>query len=212
MIASSSSVPPADFLRLALLATGACVLGRLLGVGVVAALRRGLLRFRLFGVRLLLGLGVGLGLGFDRGLAGGVGPSGHGLLGRVQQPRLDGLVRAQVAALADAGALADAAAQVVELGPADVAAGGHLDLLDLRRVHREGALDADAEALLAHGEGLADPVALALDDDALEDLRTATRALDDLEMHAHAVAGLEPRDPPKLRAFEAFDDAAHDGW
>ena len=40
-----------------------------------------------------------------------------------------------VAALADAGALADTAAQVVELGAPDVTAGGDLDPLDLRRVH-----------------------------------------------------------------------------
>ena len=58
----------------------------------------------------------------------------------VQQARLDRLLRADVAALAHAGALADAVAQVVELRAAHVAAGGDLDLLDLRRVHRERAL------------------------------------------------------------------------
>ena len=119
------------------------------------------------------------------------------------------LLRPDVAALADAGALADAAAQVVELGAADVAAGGDLDALDLRRVHRERALHADAEGLLAHGEGLAHAVALALDDDALEDLGAAAGALDDLEVDAHAVAGLEVRDAAQLRALEAFDDGAH---
>ena len=92
-----------------------------------------------------------------------------------------------VAALADAGALADATAQVVELRAPDVAAGGDLDLLDLRRVERERALDADAEGLLADREGLAHPLALALDHDALEDLRTAARALDDLEVDLDAV-------------------------
>ena len=109
--------------------------------------------------------------------------------GIVQQTRLDDLLRlAGVAALADAGALADATAQVVELGPPDVAAGGDLDALDLRRVHRERALHADAEGLLADREGLAHALALALDDDALEDLRTAARALDDLEVHLQAVS------------------------
>ena len=63
--------------------------------------------------------------------------------------------RAGVLALADAGAAADAAAQVVELRAPDVAAAGHLDPLDLGRVHGERALDADAERLLADGEGLA---------------------------------------------------------
>ena len=127
----------------------------------------------------------------------------------VQQPGLDDLLGAGVAALADAGALADALAQVVELRAPHVAAGGDLDLLDLRRVHRERALDADAEGLLADGEGLAGAVALALDDDALEDLRTATRALDDLEVDADAVAGLEVGDAAQLRALEAVDDGAH---
>src|SRR5215216_1878397 len=98
--------------------------------------------------------------------------------GIVQQAGLDDLLRAHVAALAHAGALADPAAQVVELGAADVTAGGDLDALDLRRVHGERPLHADAEGLLADREGLAHPLALALDDDALEDLRPATRALD----------------------------------
>ena len=83
--------------------------------------------------------------------------------GSCSRPRLDDLLRTGVAALADAGALADAAAQVVELGAPDVAAGGDLDLLDLRRVHRERALHADAEGLLADREGLAHALALALD-------------------------------------------------
>ena len=79
-------------------------------------------------------------------------------------------------------------AQVVELGAADVAAGGDLDALDLRRVHGERALHADAEGLLAHGERLPHAGALALDHHALEDLRPPPRALHDLEVHAHAIA------------------------
>ena len=129
--------------------------------------------------------------------------------GVVQQTGLDDLLRAHVAALADAGALADPAAQVVELRAAHVTAGGDLDALDLRRVHGERPLHADAEGLLADREGLAHPLALALDDDALEDLRAATRALDDLEVDLDAVAGLEPGDAAQLRALEAVDDGAH---
>ena len=52
-------------------------------------------------------------------------------------------------------------------------------------------------------------VALALDDDALEDLGAAARALDDLEVDADAVAGVELRDAAQLGALEAFDDGAH---
>ena len=55
------------------------------------------------------------------------------------------------------------------------------------------SLHADAEGLLADGEGLTDALTLALDHDTLEDLRAAARALDDLEVDAHAVARLELR-------------------
>src|SRR4051812_40523156 len=164
------------------------------------------------GVRRRVGGGVRL---FDRlrvdGVTGHLGVLCRGGLGRgiVQQAGLDDLLRAHVAALADAGALADAASQVVELRAAHVAAGGDLDALGLRRAHGGRALHADAEGLLADREGLAHPLALALDDDALEDLRTATRALDDLEVHLDAVAGLEARDAAQLGALEAVDDGAH---
>src|SRR5215213_1678769 len=73
----------------------------------------------------------------------------------VEEARLDDLLRAGVAPLPHPRALADAAAQVVQLGAPHVAACGDLDALNLRRVQRERALHADAEGLLAHGEGLA---------------------------------------------------------
>src|SRR5438105_10503069 len=75
--------------------------------------------------------------------------------------------------LADAGLLADLLAQVVELRAVDVADRGDLDLVDLGRVQREGPLDTDSERLLANGERLVQPGALALQDDALEDLDAA---------------------------------------
>ena len=121
----------------------------------------------------------------------------------MQQTGLDDLLRADVAALAHAGALADAAAQVVELGAPDVTAGGDLDPLDLRRVHGERALHADAERVLADREGLAHALALALDHDALEDLGAPAAALDDLEVDAYAVTGLEGRDAAKLLTLKA---------
>src|SRR3954469_23790446 len=77
---------------------------------------------------------------------------------------------ARLALLLDLGGLAAQLAEVVQLRPADVAAGDDLDPLDDRGVHREGALHADAEADLADGESLADAAALTADDDALEDL------------------------------------------
>src|SRR5437868_3000453 len=82
--------------------------------------------------------------------------------------------------------------------PAHVAAGGHLDLLDLGRVHGKRPLDAHAEGLLAHGEGLARPVALALDHHPLEDLGAPPGALDHLEVHPHPITGRELGDPPQL--------------
>src|SRR4051794_34470907 len=168
---------------------------------------------RRLGVRRGLGLGdLGLGErllvhGLPRDL--GVGRSRRLRRGVVEQAALDHFLRAGVAALADAGALADTAAQVVELRAPDVAAGGDLDLLDLWRVQRERALDADAERLLADGEGLADPLALALDHHAFEDLRPAARALDDLEVDLDAVPGLEAGNTAQLSALERVDDSAH---
>src|SRR3954447_6217119 len=73
----------------------------------------------------------------------------------------------------------------------------------------ERTLDPDAEGLLADGEGLADPLALALDDHALEDLRAATRALDDLEVDLDAIPGLEAGHAAQLRALERVDYGAH---
>ncbi len=60
-------------------------------------------------------------------------------------------------------------------------------------MHGERPLDPDAERLLADGERLAHARALALDDDALEDLNAAALALDYLEVHANRVARLELR-------------------
>src|SRR6478735_8122454 len=99
-----------------------------------------------------------------------------------------------VALLLDLRGLAAEVTEVVQLRATHVAAGHDLDLLDDRGVDREGALDADAEADLANGEGLADTVALAADGDALEDLDAGARALDDLDVDLQRVAGTEVRD------------------
>src|SRR5581483_8753934 len=67
--------------------------------------------------------------------------------------------------LADARALARAAAHVIQLGAAHVALALHLDRGDERRVGLERALDALARGDLAHGERRVEAaVALALDD------------------------------------------------
>jgi hypothetical protein len=63
-------------------------------------------------------------------------------------------------------------------------------------MQRERALHADPEGLLAHREGLAHTVALALDHDPLEHLGAPPRALHDLEVDAHAIARLEDGHAP----------------
>ncbi|GAB3848042.1 hypothetical protein GCM10029963_30440 [Micromonospora andamanensis] len=78
--------------------------------------------------------------------------------------------RLLLAQLLDLGLLAAQLTQVVELGATDVTPDHDLDPVDRRAVDRVGPLDADAEAELADGEGLAQPSTLAADDDALEDL------------------------------------------
>src|SRR3954470_9558517 len=198
---SSSREPDAEddpFLVATFLYSLACLLvtgGRRLSV-------RGRLRLGDVGLgeRLLVdGLTGHFGVGCSRSLRRRV----------VQQAALDDLLRTRVAALTDAGALADTAAQVVELRAPDVTASGDLDLLDLRRMKGERTLDTNAEGLLANREGLTDALALALDDDAFEDLRAAPRALDDLEVDLDAVPGLKAGDAAQLRALEGVDYGAH---
>ena len=127
-------LPPTVFMGL--------FLGRLLlGRGLLLRRALGLLLRRLD--HLGLGLGHGNALGVDR----------LRLLGRNDHLLLD-----PPSPLGDRGPLADLLAQVVELRPAHIAASGHLQLLDLRRVERKGPFDPDAEGLLADGEGLAEPL------------------------------------------------------
>src|SRR5262249_38544592 len=93
--------------------------------------------------------------------------------------------------LLDLRLLAAQVTQVVQLRPAHVAASDDLDPVDHRSVHGEGALHTDAEADLAHGEGLTDSVALAADHDALEHLDPGAVALDDPDVHVERVTGPE---------------------
>jgi hypothetical protein len=113
--------------------------------------------------------------------------------------------------LSDARLLPHLCAQVVELRAVDVADRLYLDLLDLRRMDRERALDADAERLLANREGLADTGALALDDDSLEDLDAPALPFDHLEVHPNGIAGLEPRQVgSQLSLLEKLDRIRHE--
>ena len=114
------------------------------------------------------------------------------------------------APLGDPGRLADPAAQVVELGPAHVAARGDLEFLDLRRVQRERPLDADAEGLLADGEGLARAGALPLR--TIPSKTWVRRRLPSTtwKWTRTRSPGVEGREPlPQLAPLDAVDDAAH---
>ena len=85
-------------------------------------------------------------------------------------------------------------AQVVQLRATHVTATLDLDLLDDRAVQREGTLDADAEAHLAHGEGLLHAARVAGDDDACEHLDARARAFGDVHVHLDGVTGREDGD------------------
>src|SRR5512143_1968882 len=99
----------------------------------------------------------------------------------------------RLALLLDLRGLATEIAKIVQLRTADVAPGHDLDLGDDGGVHGKGPLDADTEAHLAHGEGLAHAPALSTDHHPLEDLDTLAVALDDAYMHLERVARPEVR-------------------
>jgi hypothetical protein len=78
-------------------------------------------------------------------------------------------------------------------------------------VHRERPLHADAERLLPDGEGLTHARALALDDDALEDLDARALALDHAEVDTSRVAGLELREiGTQLPLLDELDGVRHE--
>src|SRR6202012_6210657 len=119
--------------------------------------------------------------------------------------------RGVLATLADAGGLAAQLTQVVQLGPADLAPGHGLDLVDRGAVDRGGALDADAVADLPHGEGLADATALTPDDHALEDLDTGAVAFLDPDVDPQRVPGAEVRNViPELGLLKFGNSGVHD--
>src|SRR5215470_6383254 len=111
-------------------------------------------------------------------------------------------------ALDDARRLAAAAAQIIELGAADLAAAHDLDRVDHRRIEREHALDALAIGDLANREVLVEARARAADADALVSLDAALLALDHLDVDEHGVARLEVGDVlagGKLRYLLLFE-------
>ena len=96
--------------------------------------------------------------------------------------------------LLDLGALADAAAQIVQLGTTDLTVADDLNVVDGGRMNGEHLLHADAVRDAADSDGLLDAAVLLGDDGALEDLDTLTGAFLDLHVDTDGVADLDGSD------------------
>ena len=100
----------------------------------------------------------------------------------------------------------DALAQEVELGATGDTMADHLDLLDARCVHQEGALHAHATRDASDGDRLVQATVAQAHDGSLEDLDPLTAALDHLDRDAHRVArGDLGNIGPELLALELLD-------
>jgi len=140
---------------------------------------------------------VGFQLGFESGhkkprLWRGVGEDFGGLLGSGGRGSRCGVLGRVKALFFDLGSrLALAIAEVEEAGAHDLRGAFDFDLLDVRGVDREGALDAFAKGDAANGEGGVDASALTLDDDTGEGLGALLVAFANLGGYLDAVADLE---------------------
>src|SRR5687768_7950368 len=93
----------------------------------------------------------------------------------------------------NAGGLAAKLTEIVKLGTPHLAAADDVDVVDDRRVQREDAFDAHAEAHLADRNGLADAAVLAGYDDPLKNLQALLVAFLDADVHFDSVARLKSR-------------------
>src|SRR5271170_6485486 len=167
---------------------------RVRGLVMVAKLQRGLVRLRLLGLKLER---------WDARPAPAMTvfpPLSQAVIRRAATRRKKLLRRLVGAAcglmgvilpLGDARRLAAAAAQIIELGAANLAAAHHLDRVDHRRIQRKHALDALAVRNLAHGEVLVEARAGAADADALVGLHAGALAFDDLDVDHDSIARLK---------------------
>src|ERR1700751_3447303 len=105
-----------------------------------------------------------------------------------------GRSRAAVRAFGDAGRLAAAIAQIIELGAPHLAAPEDFDRVDHRRIDGENALHALAIGDLPHREVLVEAIAAARDAHAFIRLNAGALAFRDLHVDDDRVAGLELRD------------------
>ena len=97
--------------------------------------------------------------------------------------------------------------QIVDPGATDFAATGHNDLRDGGAIDRKRALNADARANLADGEGFPDTMTAALDDNAFIDLDAFFLVLDDADRHRDGVTAGELRNVLlKLTGSDFFNE------
>ena len=85
------------------------------------------------------------------------------------------------------------AAQIVQLGAANLTVAHNLELRDVRGVYREGFLDAYTVGNTADGNRLVNAGVLLGNDDAFENLNTLTVAFLDLRVYLYGIADLEFR-------------------
>src|SRR6266511_1484309 len=95
-------------------------------------------------------------------------------------------------------------AEVVELGAPDCGPLDHLDLVDPRRVQREGALHPHSIRDAPDREGCPGAPTALPDDHPLEGLKPLLFALDDLHPHLHGVPGSDA--PPVLLELPCVHD------
>ena len=90
---------------------------------------------------------------------------------------------------AESGGLADSIAEEVKSRAAGMTMTDELDLFDARRVHHEGALNADAARDPTNGDLLVDAAVAHAKHGALEVLKALAVPFDDPHAHAHGVSG-----------------------
>lgn len=114
------------------------------------------------------------------------------ICGRIYMNRLLVLLVAEIAFF-NTSSLTAKITQVIKLRTTDAAATNDVDVIDDRRVKRENAFDADAEADLADGHRFTNTAMFAGDHDAFKNLNTFLVAFLDADVNLDGVARLERR-------------------
>ena len=94
-------------------------------------------------------------------------------------------------AFLNAGCLTNSIAEIVELSTSDLTDSGNNYLLNVRRVNREGLLNANTVCNAANGEGLGNTAAVLGDNGTFEDLGTGALALNYTAINLNVVTDVE---------------------